>query len=60
MATPPTLLGIDPPQKNASIECPFCGQRGIIDWEQLHGEVSIRCDCGYHDTHDLTDQIPDR
>jgi len=56
----PTVLGIDPAEKEATIECPDCGNYGIIDWDQLHGEVSIVCDCGYHETPDLTDQIPDR
>jgi len=56
----PTVHGIDRVEKEATIECPECERYGTIDWDQLNGKVSIVCDCGYHETHDLTDQIPYR
>lgn len=34
--------------------CPGCGVEEILDDDQYHGRVSIQCDCGYHETHDLS------
>jgi hypothetical protein len=34
--------------------CPGCGVEAILDDDQYHGRVSILCDCGYHETHDLS------
>ena len=34
--------------------CPGCGINAILDDDQYHGRVSIQCDCGYHETHDLS------
>lgn len=37
----------------AMIRCPQCRGVGSIDLDQFEGRVSIQCDCGYHETHDL-------
>ena len=34
--------------------CPGCGVVALLDPDQYHGRVSIQCDCGYHETHDLS------
>lgn len=34
--------------------CPECNRERIMDEDQFHGRVSIECDCGYHETHDLS------
>ena len=36
------------------LKCPGCGVVGIADDDQFHGRVSIWCECGYHETHDLS------
>ena len=45
------------PQQNfvnfAMVRCPNCKGAGWVDQEQYEGKVSIQCDCGYHETHDL-------
>lgn len=38
----------------AVCNCPKCTQLGVLDEEQYHGKVSILCECGYHETHDLS------
>ena len=35
------------------IKCPDCQNTGQIDEDQAHGRVSIQCECGYHETHNL-------
>lgn len=40
------------------IRCPACRYEGLIDDDQYHGRVSIVCDCGYHETHDLSGGKP--
>ncbi len=32
-------------------ECPLCKQWGRLSDDQLAGQVSVTCDCGYHETH---------
>lgn len=45
------------PTKNgdlfACVQCPACGRKGWIDRERYEGKVSIVCECGWHETHDL-------
>jgi len=36
------------------LRCPKCEKWGDIDNEQYHGQISILCDCGYHETLDLS------
>lgn len=40
------------------LECPGCGVWGLLDQDQLHGQVSVDhaadgCPGGYHETHDF-------
>jgi len=35
------------------IKCPDCHDTGRIDEDQANGRVSIQCECGYHETHNL-------
>jgi len=35
------------------LECPKCKIWGEIDNDMYHGNVSIVCDCGWHETRDL-------
>ena len=37
----------------AFTKCPGCDIIGIIDYDQFHGDVSMLCDCGYHETVDF-------
>ena len=32
--------------------CPECGGMGVLDPHMYHGEISVKCDCGYHETKD--------
>ena len=34
--------------------CPRCWVEAILDEDQFRGVVNIQCDCGYHETHDLS------
>jgi hypothetical protein len=43
-------LGCD----GAVVQCPECEVAGQIGADQVRGDVSIKCECGYHETHDLT------
>ena len=38
------------------IWCPSCQVRGMADTDQMRGRVSIVCECGYHETHELVDE----
>ncbi len=38
------------------IQCPNCNIKGMADIDQMRGRVSIQCDCGYHETHELVDE----
>ncbi len=48
------------PTKNkdlyACIQCPACGRKAWIDREQYRGEVSMVCECGWHETYDLQEE----
>lgn len=37
--------------------CPGCKVWGEIDNDQLHGRVSIQCDCGFHETINLSKEL---
>ncbi len=37
----------------ALVECPTCRTQALADHDQVAGRVSMICDCGYHETHDL-------
>ncbi len=39
------------------LRCPGCSAWGHIDDDQLHGRVSLLCECGWHETHDLSDLL---
>jgi hypothetical protein len=43
----------------ALIECPDCQRKAWIDREQYEGKISIVCECGWHETHDLTGKTGD-
>lgn len=38
------------------LRCPGCQEIKIADDDQFHGRVSIQCDCGYHETHNLSSE----
>lgn len=38
----------------ATAICPHCNTLSVMDKDQYYGKVSILCDCGYHETHDLS------
>ena len=40
----------------ALVQCPACGFKAWIDSEQFRGEVSMICECGWHETHDLREK----
>lgn len=45
---------VDPtPDSYAVCNCPNCGAFTVMDEDQYHGRVSMLCDCGYHETHDM-------
>ncbi len=37
----------------ATLVCPGCGTKGILDKDQYQGRVSVLCDCGWHETHNF-------
>ena len=37
----------------AYLRCPGCQQVARADHDQIDGRVSLLCECGYHETHDL-------
>ena len=39
------------------MKCPLCEEWGAIDEDQIAGRISILCDCGFHETIDLTENI---
>ena len=43
----------------ALIQCLACDRKAWIDREQYEGAVSIVCECGWHETHDLREENPD-
>lgn len=60
--TPPKVLGLkkvkdaeNGREPRATIMCPSCKGVGTIDDDQYHGRISIWCDCGYHETHNLAE-----
>ncbi len=34
--------------------CPVCHRTGLIDEDQYFGRVSIQCECGFHETINLS------
>ena len=38
---------------HALIQCPECFREAWIDRDQFEGRVSIVCECGWHETHNL-------
>ena len=40
-------------KEQRKFNCPGCDVWGYVDDDQLHGMVSILCDCGFHETLDL-------
>lgn len=62
MTRPDEPKVIYPPNPTATtahflVELP-CTHVSWIDREQWAGEVSIECECGWHETVDLRDQTP--
>ena len=41
----------------ALVECPVCKTQALADRSQIAGAVSMICDCGYHETHDLRSAV---
>ena len=39
--------------------CTECGVEGEIDDDQYNGRVSILCDCGFHETINLSETSPE-
>ena len=35
------------------VKCPRCNTWGLVDADQVHGRVSMECECGFHETHDI-------
>jgi len=47
------------------LECPGCGEWGLIDQDQLTGTVSVNhaaegCSGSYHETHDFAAHLPNQ
>lgn len=53
---PVTLIDGDKKELIWRLRCPDCDVVAIADVDQMRGRVSILCDCGYHETHELVDE----
>lgn len=42
----------------AVVQCPKCERKAWVDREQFEGKVSMVCECGWHETHDLRGEKP--
>jgi hypothetical protein len=48
---PPKYLVM--PDNQILANCPGCDTIGRLSPMQFSGHLSMKCDCGYHETHDL-------
>ncbi len=44
-------------EETRKLQCPGCGQWGYIDDDQYRGKVSIECECGFHKTINLEEEV---